>query len=313
MLDSLNGQRVLLTGANGFIGSHLLGALQTIGAEVTVLGRDNENLASLRARSKCVHTVQADLISAASTAAAVAPLQPQIVFHLAGYTNVGRGMEHAVPAMQTNLLGTINLVNGLKAKSVKRFIAVGSSEEYGLATAPFDETMPLAPVSHYAASKAAVSHWCRMVHSTLGFPTVVLRVFLAYGPGDRSDRLIPSAITAALRGEDFPMTSGRQTRELTYIDDLVQGFLRAAVAPSAVGEIINLGTGVEHPVREIVQKIYGLAGKGGRPLFDALPHRNGELWHNYASVDKATELLNWRAQVGIDEGLARTVAHYRSL
>jgi nucleoside-diphosphate-sugar epimerase len=209
--------------------------------------------------------------------------------------------------IERNFMATVALAQAAVDLGVARLVVTGTCEEYGHRPAPFAEDMAPAPLSPYSASKAASTQWLTMMHATRGLPAVVLRPFLVYGPGQSPPKLVPSALLAALAGRDFPMTSGRQGRELTYVDDVVEGLLRAATAPGVEGQVINLGSGQEYRVVDIVARIFQLTDGAGRPLPGALADRVGEMMHFRADTAKAERLLGWRATTSLDDGLARTL------
>jgi nucleoside-diphosphate-sugar epimerase len=145
-----------------------------------------------------------------------------------------------------------------------------------------------------------------------GLPVVTARPFQVYGPGQPARTLIPSAIGAALAGEDFPMTPGEQERDFVYVEDVVAGLLAAAGAPGIEGESLDLGTGIARPVCQVVERIWALAEARGRVLPGALPYRPGEggstaPLHIVADADRTARLTGWRARVGLEEGLKRTI------
>jgi nucleoside-diphosphate-sugar epimerase len=152
-----------------------------------------------------------------------------------------------------------------------------------------------------------------MYHRTRGHPIVTVRPFTVYGPRQSERALIPRTILSTLRGEDFEMTGGEQTRDFTYVDDVVEGYVRASLSKKAIGQTINLGTGEEHAIRDVVLKVLELMGSPVKPLIGVLPYRPGEIWRLYADSNKARELLGWQPQVGLEEGLRRTIKWYASL
>jgi nucleoside-diphosphate-sugar epimerase len=117
-------------------------------------------------------------------------------------------------------------------------------------------------------------------------------------------------ILSALRGEDFEMTGGEQTRDFTYVDDIVEGYIRASISGKAIGQTINLGTGKEHAIKDVVLKVVELMGSTVKPLIGALPYRPGEIWCLYSDSSKARELLGWQPQVGLEDGLRKTIEWY---
>jgi nucleoside-diphosphate-sugar epimerase len=242
----------------------------------------------------------------------VAAVRPAYVLHLAAYTHVAKSWHRVDECVQTNIQGTINLLQALARVDYARFVYTGTSEIYGDVTVPFQEHGPVNPVSPYAVSKYAGERYCRMFHQGRGWPVVMLRPFNAFGPAQSPDRVIPEIITKALRGQELHMTGGRQTREFNYVDDLADGFVRAVTAAGIDGEIINLGCGVEISMRELAGKVLSLLGDPIQPRFGALPDRPNEIWRMYADASKARDRLGWQPTTSLDEGLRRTVEWYRA-
>jgi nucleoside-diphosphate-sugar epimerase len=172
------------------------------------------------------------------------------------------------------------------------------------------ENQMVDPVNAYAASKSAAWLFCNLCHRTYGYPIVTVRPFTVYGPRQSERALIPQVILSALRGEDFEMTGGEQTRDFTYVDDIVEGYIRASISGKAIGQTINLGTGKEHAIKDVVLKVVELMGSTVKPLIGALPYRPGEIWCLYSDSSKARELLGWQPQVGLEDGLRKTIEWY---
>ncbi|MBI4552917.1 MAG: SDR family NAD(P)-dependent oxidoreductase [Candidatus Latescibacteria bacterium] len=311
MEATLAGTRVLVTGATGFIGSHLCVALANTGAQVIALRRPGSSPRWPESLDGRVEWVEADLRDVARLTEAVRAARATRVFHLAAATTVERGFQIVAEMIATNLVGTINLLRALDGTGYECFIQTGSAEEYGAGDPPFQESASLRPVSPYSASKAAATLFCEMYHRTLNCPIIILRPFLVYGPGQSPTKLIPQAIFAALANRDLPMTSGQQTREFTYIDDVIDGYLRAAVTPGAIGQTINLGTGVAYKIVDVVRLIIELTGSTMTPRVGALPDRPGEIWAYQGDHTKAQTVLGWTPAVPLPDGLRRTIAWYR--
>lgn len=311
MITSLKDTKVLVTGATGFIGSHLVRRLVAEGAEVYGQVRKLSGRRGTEAPAKQVKLFEADLRDFEAVRRIVRETKSQKIFHLAAFVDVSRSLEVIDEMVEVNIRGTLNLLRALEGTNYDCFINTGTSEEYGDNPAPFREDQNSNPVSPYSASKAATTMFCRMLHKTMGLPIVTLRPFLTYGPGQESDMLIPSLIKEILQGESFEMTEGKQTREFNYVDDTVDGFVRASVTPGAIGEIINIGNGVEYRVRDIVQKILDLLDSPIKPRYGALRYRPGETMHFYCDNSKAREILGWNPKVNLDEGLKITVEWFR--
>lgn len=306
----LSGTRVLVTGATGFIGRHLCRALVAEKAQVYGLRRPDASRHTIPELPASVEWLEADLCDFERLEAVLRDTAPACIFHLAAATTVNRGFETARTMITDNVLGTVNLLHALEEVPYTCFIHTGSAEEYGLATAPFREDAFPMPVSAYSASKASAALFCDMFHRTLQRPITILRPFLVYGPEQKPDKLIPQAIQAALNNRRFPMTSGRQKREFTYVDDLIAGYLKAAVTPEAVGQTINLGTGEPWTILEVVEKIRQLTGSSMQIDTGVLPDRAGEIMNFQCDNTKARRLLGWTPQTSLTQGLQKTIDWY---
>lgn len=309
----LLGADCLVTGAAGFIGSHLCDRLVAEGARVHALVRTVSRVRAARLAhvDDQLEIVEADLRDGASLRALVGRVRPQYVFHLGAYTHVGRSFGHVGESLQTNITGTVDLLQALREDGYISFVNVGTSEIYGAAEVPFREDMPVAPLSPYAVAKYAAERYCRMFHQAYGWPIVLIRPFNAYGARQSPDRIIPELIAAGLTGSDLEMTHGLQTREFNEVTDLVDGLVRAALAgPRAHGEVINLGCGEEHSMREVAAMVLSEMGEPVRALFGALPERPTEIPRMFCDNSKAERLLGWAPRVSLEEGLRRTIAFY---
>ena len=175
------------------------------------------------------------------------------MFHLGAYTHVGKSWDRVDECIQTNVHGTVALLQALARSDYERMVYTSTSEVYGDIAVPFHEDAAVNPLSPYSVSKYAGERFCRMLQRGRGWPVVVVRPFNAYGPAQSPDRVIPEIIVKGLRKERLLMTQGRQTREFNYVDDLVDGFLRAAPVPGIEGEVFNLGGGDELSIRDLAQ------------------------------------------------------------
>jgi nucleoside-diphosphate-sugar epimerase len=305
---SLAGERILVTGATGILGRHLVRRLLGLGAVPSLLVRP-ERIDALRPEAGPCPLLPGRLEAPETLAEALRQSRPGIVFHLAAFTDPVRDPGLAQHAIAANLAATVALATAAMDIGCDRFVTTGSAEEYGQQPAPLSEDLPERPLSPYSASKAATTQWLRMLGRTHGFPGVVLRPFLIYGPGQAPQKLVPSAILAALDGRDFPMTSGRQTRELTFVEDAVDALLAAATRPIPDGTdpVFNLGSGDERSVLEIVERIFALSGAAGTPVPGAIADRRNDMQRFVADTTRAAEILGWRATTPLDTGLARTI------
>lgn len=303
--------RVLVTGGTGFIGRHLIThLLHQTNDEVVLLLREGysdarlvpQDLAALRQEfTSRVSAVYADLRNFQLTVRAVRQAEAEAVVHLAavGATDPFLGVETAV---RHNLNGTVNLLRACFEKShhTQRVLVARTPGE-------------LSAMNVYAASKAASWAFCQMYWRTQGWPIAGAMIFQAYGPGQPEQTLVASAVRAALTGQDFPMTNGRQARDWVYVTDVAAGLSAGLEQPIPSGVTLDLGTGRLTAVVDVVRQIYALAGKGGQPLPGVLPNRPGEVAEQVADTARTKALVGWETAVTLQEGLAQTLASWQHL
>ena len=309
----LSGSRVLVTGASGFIGSHLTRRLVDAGAVVHALTSVVSavyptRIVDLRDR---ITLHEASLTDRGALESLAATAKPDYVFHLGAYTHVGKSWQRVDECVQVNIQGTINLLMALAPYPYRRFINTGTSEIYGDIAVPFREDAQPHPISPYSVSKYAAEEYCRLFSEAHGWPIVRVRPFNAYGPAQSPDRVIPEIITRAMRGDRLRMTQGRQTREFNYVEDLADGFLLAAVADGIDGQLLNLGCGEDISIRDLATMILDLLGNPVTAEFGAIPERPTEIFEMRCDATRAKELLGYQANTTMRDGLAKTIEWYR--
>lgn len=313
-MSELSGSRVLVTGASGFIGSHLCRRLVADGAEVHALTSAVSSVYPTRLIGLRDDVVlhEGNLCDRGAMEKLATEVRPSHVFHLGAYTHVGKSWNRVDECIQTNIQGTVNLLQALAGTGYQRFVYTSTSEVYGDVDVPFQEDKVVKPVSPYSVSKYAGEQYCRLFAHSHGWPIVILRPFNAFGPAQTPDRVIPEIITRALRGQDVPMTQGRQTREFNFVEDLADGFVRAATTDGIDGEVINLGCGEDISMRELASTILDLMGNPVKADFGAIPERPTEIWRMYCDSTKARSRLGWAPQHTLAEGLVKTIDWYRA-
>jgi UDP-glucose 4-epimerase len=294
-LPPLRGIRCLVTGASGFLGHHLLAALEREGAEVTAVARVP------RSGKKTTWRV-ADLEDRESIGGLLDAVRPEVVFHLASLVTGRRDLELVLPTFHANLASTVHLLAAATRVGCRRVVLAGSMEE---------PTAGAPAASPYAASKAASSLYASFFHGAYGAPLVTARIFMAYGPAQRDlAKVIPASILAALDGRAPKISSGSRPVDWIYAEDVARGLITLAGAPGIEGETLDLGSGELATVREVVERICRLAGSPP-PEVGALPDRPGETVRR-ADAAGTRQRVGWSPEVDLDAGLERTLAWYRA-
>jgi UDP-N-acetylglucosamine/UDP-N-acetyl-alpha-D-glucosaminouronate 4-epimerase len=310
-------QRVLVTGGAGFIGSHLAERLLANGASVRVL--DNFSTGHQRnlefAAPGRIEVVTGDLRDPEAVRRAVAGVE--VVFHEAALASVERSIADPALVNDVNVGGTLNLLTAAREAKVRRVVFAGSSSVYGnAADLPKHEEQRPVPISPYGVSKLAAEEYLRVFHHVYGLETVTLRYFNVFGPRQTADSeyaaVIPIFLARIFRGEQpFIYGDGEQSRDFTYIDDVVDANLRAAEAPLAPGQTINIACGRRHSVADLCQQLIAFAGADLEPIHKA--PRAGDVRHSQADIARARTLLGYAPRVEFETGLRRTFDWFHSV
>jgi UDP-glucose 4-epimerase len=299
--EALAGRRVLVTGASGFIGARLCERAGKLGAVVHGVSRR-----SSPAASPAVHWEQLDLTDEAAVRAVARRVQPHVVLHLASEVSGDRSAEAVLPMLHANFVAAVNVMLACHEVGCRRVVLAGSMEEPDLGDPDAVAQSP------YAAAKWAALTYAQMFRALYELSVVHLRIFMVYGPGQRDLRkLIPYVTTSLLRGEPPELMSGDREVDWVYVDDVVDAFLAAAVAPGAYGASLDIGSGELVTVRAVVAHLRRLVGGSVEPSFGALPDRRLERVR-VAEPASAATAIGWRPRTPLEDGLARTVEFYRA-
>lgn len=305
---------VLVTGAGGFIGSHLVEALAARGYRVRAFVRYNGRgdpglLRDLSSDTRAqIEIIFGDLRD--SHAVREAACGVDTIFHLGALIAIPYSYVHPRETVETNVIGTLNVLEAARVHGVRRVVHTSTSEVYGTARfVPITEDHPLQGQSPYSASKIGADKLVESFHLSFGVPTVTVRPFNTYGPRQSARAVIPTIITQALTRPVVRLGDLRPTRDLNYVSDTVAGFLAAAEQDQAVGWVINLANNDEISIGELVEKIIALIGRPVTIEVDdsRLRPESSEVFRLHGDNRLARELLGWQPQVDLDEGLRRTI------
>src|SRR5687768_962295 len=304
----------LVTGGAGFIGSHLAEELLRRGERVRIVDSlitgKRQNLSHLP-EAEFVHGDLADLDVARRAVEGI-----EYVLHQAAIPSVPRSVQDPITSNRANVDASLNVLVAARDAGVRRVVYAGSSSAYGdTPTLPKVETMPTAPLSPYALQKLVAEQYCQMFTRLYGLETVTTRYFNVFGPrqqpGSPYSGVISLFIEALAQGK-APMVhgDGRQTRDFTFVGDVVTGVLKAAEAPGAAGEVINVAAGGRISLTELIRNIQMVLKTDVEPVFG--PVREGDVRDSQADIAKARQLLGFTPTVPFDEGLRETIAWFQS-
>lgn len=311
----ISGKRVLVTGAGGFIGSHLTEALVEAGARVTALVRYNSgssigNLAFLPPALRDGLEIAAGNIEDSDFVYRVVEGQ-DVVLHLAALIAIPYSYVAPRSYVRSNVEGTLNVLEAARRLGTQRVVHTSTSEVYGTALRELiDEDHPLQGQSPYSASKIGADKIAEAYFRSFGTPVVVVRPFNTFGPRQSARAFIPTIISQALSRDTIHMGALSPQRDMTYVADTVDGFMRAAVAPGIEGETINLGTGETHSIGTFAARILNLMGCGKAIVHDAARDRpeNSEVLKLVSDNSKAMRLMHWQPFTQLDDGLRQAIA-----
>lgn len=305
---------ILVTGAGGFIGSHLVETLAARGDSVRAFvrynGRGDAGLLrdlpeDLRARVEIVFGDLRDSHAVREAARGV-----DTIFHLGALIAIPYSYVHPRETIETNVIGTLNVLEAARVHGVRRVVHTSTSEVYGTARfVPITEDHPLQGQSPYSASKIGADKLVESFYLSFGLPVVTVRPFNTYGPRQSARAVIPTIIMQALTRSVVRLGDLRPTRDLNFVSDTVAGFLSAAERDQAVGRVINLANNDEISVGELAEKIIALIGRSVTIEVDEsrLRPESSEVFRLHGDNRLARELLGWAPQVNLDEGLRRTI------
>lgn len=293
----------LIIGGTGFLGHHLTKKLSEKDLGCTVLSRVEPNAFK---KVLGVQYIQADLTSQQEINAAIKGSSYKYVINLGGYVDHSPFMNGGMRVLETHFFGLCNVLNAMNESKIQCFLNVGSGNEYGMATSPIGEDTDLSPSTPYAFSKVAASQLLEMLAKTEGFPSVNVRLFLAYGPGQLANRLIPQLVTNCLNKEPITISSPDLIRDFCYITDVIEGIYACLISGNCHGHSINIASGKPISIKRLAEMVIEICG-GGSLNVDidlARPYESKEL---FANISKAKNLVGWAPKVCLKTGLEQVI------
>jgi UDP-glucose 4-epimerase len=301
--------RALVTGATGFVGSHLTELLVRHGHAVAILRRPGSDPWRLRDVLPAVTDIAADLADVGAAEPAVAAFAPDVVFHLAWH-GVGNRHRNDEDQIDRNLTASIGVLRLAARCGCRTFVGLGSQGEYGPRNRTMDESEPTEPTTLYGVAKLCTYLLCKQLAARHEMRFAWLRLFSSYGPKNDPNWMVPYLIRSLLARERPALTAGEQVWDLIHVADAAEAIYRVAATPAAEG-VYNLGSGEAHTIRSIVERIRDLIDPSLPLGFGEVPYRSDQVMHLRADVSRLRAATGWVPATDLDRGLRGTVDYYR--
>jgi len=296
--DPYHNKKALVTGASGFIGSHLCNLLNNTGVEVHGVSREKRT-------TDTTGTIwwQGDLSKFTDVNHLLNDIKPDYIYHLASYVVGARDLENIIPTFLSNLSSTVNLLTCATKLGCTRIVLVGSQEE--------PDKGNVIPSSPYAAAKWSAGAYARMFHALYSTPVTIARVFMVYGPGQNDlSKLIPYVTLSLLREQDPKLTGGTRQIDWVYVEDVAKGLLSLSASKDVEGCTVDLGSGFLVSIKDTIKKLEKIIGSKTKPVFGSVPDRPMEQVR-VADVKSTYDKIGWKPAVGLEKGLRTTVDWYK--
>ena len=307
-MTQFKNRSVLVVGGTGFIGANLIEKLLSLGSKITCLSLKKKNK---RLTSKNLKYIFCDYKNFKSLRKKINKHYDYVI-NLGGYIDHSRFLGKGRVVIDDHFLSTMNILMSIKRKKIKRYLHVGTCDEYGSNSSPMKETFREDPISPYAVGKVASVNLLTMLYKTEKFPVTILRVFNIYGPKQRNNRLIPQVINGCLNNKNFPVSKGNQLRTFCYVGDLIRAIILSLTKKKAVGEIFNAGSDKPVSLKVIINKISKIIKKG-KPQFNKKRVRKSEILNLYPSINKIKKMLGWKPTINLNQGLVKTINYYKTI
>ncbi|PGL52586.1 MULTISPECIES: NAD-dependent epimerase/dehydratase family protein [Bacillus cereus group] len=311
MITSFKNKTFLITGGYGFIGSHLARKLLNLQARIVLFIRTPSNFWRLKDIIKNIETYEIDIRDRKQVQDAIKKVNPDYIFHLAAY-GVNSAHTDYMHAIETNIIGTCNIIQAAKLVNCKKIINFGSSSEYGNKMEPIHENMLLTPVDIYGSTKAAATILAHQIASENSINLITLRPFGIFGESEEPHKIFSYIILQVLQNKDVNLTFCNQLRDYCYIENIIDACILAVENTTVQNEIFNIGSGTIYPLKHYVELLFKHLKTNSRPNYGAIPSRTNERWVPEADVQKIKNSLSWEPRINIEEGIIKTVNWYKN-
>ncbi|MFJ8219150.1 NAD-dependent epimerase/dehydratase family protein [Bacillus cereus] len=311
MITSFKNKTFLITGGYGFIGSHLVRRLLNLQAKIVLLIRTSSNSWRLNDILKNIETYEIDIRNKKQVQDAIKKVNPDYIFHLAAY-GVNSAHTDYMHAIETNIIGTCNIIQAAKLVNCKKVIHMGSSSEYGNKMEPIHENMRLSPVDIYGSTKAAATILAHQIASENNINLITLRPFGIFGETEEPHKIFSYIILQVLQNKDVNLTLCNQLRDYCYIENIIDACILAVENTTVQNDIFNIGSGTIHPLKYYVELLFKHLNTNSRPNYGAISSRINERWIPEADVHKIKESLSWEPRINIEEGIIKTINWYKN-
>lgn len=295
-------KKILVIGGTGFIGYHLIKKCLKKNFKVFCISTSKP---TPRYKFKKVNYIICDIRDKKN-------LKKKIKDHYNYVVNLGGYVDHSklIKTFTSHYNGCINIAEIFKTKKIECFIQLGSGLEYGKNNSPQKENLKCSPKSNYGLAKYKSSKYLLKLYKLNNFPCTIVRLYQAYGPYQKFNRLVPSVIKSCLLNESFPCTNGIQKRDFLYIDDLIDLIFKIFKSKEIRGEIVNAGSGQPIKVKQLIELIKKYS-KAGKPQYGKIKMRKDEILNMYPTINKAQKILKWKPKISIHYGIKKTINSYR--
>ncbi len=309
-INSMKGRKVLVTGGNGFIGSHVVSRLVENECNVYVMIRASSDTWRLDEVKDSIVLIETDIRDGETLNKWMAQIKPEYLFHLAAY-GVDSRLDDYKAAAEINIIGTVNMVKAAAGNGCRRFLNTGTSMQYGNKDKSIKEEDCYRPINIYGSTKGAATIVAHQLAGETDMEIATIIPFGVFGEKEGSHKFFPYVILSALRDEDIRLSPCEQYRDYCYIENIIDGFITAAVKPGISNEIFNIGCGRVYKLKHYVELIMKQLGLGKKVNYGGLEYRKNDLWSPEPDLERITERLGWKPMIALEEGIERTIEWFR--